>query len=456
MSAWYSLDVSPTQLRIDTTLNCGQSFRWVKTGDNEWTSVLSNKLISLRQTEEDILYNPHTSDADTVRALLYDYFQLDVDLEKLYAHWKQDANFALKASSFTGLRTLQQDPFETLLVFICTSCNNIPRITSMISSLCHTYGTFISTYANHTFHAFPDLSALSHPNIEEKLRSLGFGYRAKYIANTVAMLNQRGLEWLYALRNLDYGEAKAQLLQLSGVGPKIADCILLMSLNHTSAVPVDTHVYQIALRDYAHHLPSSKRSAKTKTLSPDTYTRIQTLFGRVFGDRCGWAQTVLFTADLRYYAQRPIPISNLDMDIVENCEGSVKLEIDQVESDTSLLVKDWIPDTPPTMTTRTVGGGGGAGCIDSPPPLATLSSLRRTKPRRQPTPSTKSKTTTSVKPKREREEDILDQPPKRPTTTKIKNPQQPPSSFLKCDKRTSEMMCLDTVVLRRSLRLRNL
>ncbi|KAJ3181316.1 8-oxoguanine glycosylase ogg1 [Gaertneriomyces sp. JEL0708] len=444
MSAWHSLDVSPTQLRIDTTLNCGQSFRWVKTGDNEWTSVLSNNLISLRQTEEDTLYNPHSSDPAIIRSLLYEYFQLGVDLEKLYAHWNQDANFALKASSFTGLRTLQQDPFETLLVFICTSCNNIPRITSMISSLCHTYGTYISTYANHTFHAFPDLTALSHPNIEEKLRALGFGYRAKYIASTVAMLNQRGLEWLYALRHIDYSEAKTQLLQLSGVGPKIADCILLMSLNHTSAVPVDTHVYQIALRDYAHHLPSPKRTPKTKTLSPNTYTHIQTLFGKVFGDRCGWAQTVLFTADLRYYAHRPL--INPDLNVgVEECDGSTKVEV-KVESDMAL-----IEDAP--ITNGAFGGGGGV--IDvSLPPLSTLSTLRRTKPRRQPTttPKTTTTTITSRKPKREHEEDTSDHPPKRPhPTTNIKDTRHSSSGH-----RVSDVMHLDAVVLRRSLRLRNL
>lgn len=105
--------------------------------ENEWACVLQKKLITLRQTPEDVLYStPNPSDYGAVKSILHDYFQLDVDLEKLYTFWSsQDPIFAKRASSFGGLRIMRQDPVENLFCFICSSNNNIKRITQMVCPL---------------------------------------------------------------------------------------------------------------------------------------------------------------------------------------------------------------------------------------------------------------------------------------------------------------------------------
>lgn len=127
----------PQELRVDTTLNCGQAFRWVATGENEWTGELAGMVVSLMQTPTEVHYcvrsdAARTTDAD-VEDVLRDYFQLDVNLTKLYADWSErDAVFKKRAQSFMGIRILRQPPVENMITFICSSCNNIPRITSMV------------------------------------------------------------------------------------------------------------------------------------------------------------------------------------------------------------------------------------------------------------------------------------------------------------------------------------
>lgn len=152
-------------------------------------------------------------------------------------------------------------------------------------------------------HDFPTPEALSGPKVESHLRELGFGYRAKYIATTARMVvNDRPAGWLEGLVNgagSTYREAHNQLLELQGVGPKVADCVCLMGLGWGEAVPVDTHVWQIAQRDYKFG------KGKFKSLNKATYDAIGDHFRELWGKEAGWAHSVLFTADLKTFAERP-------------------------------------------------------------------------------------------------------------------------------------------------------
>jgi N-glycosylase/DNA lyase len=132
---------------------------------------------------------------------------------------------------------------------------------------------------------------------EQTLRELGFGYRAKYISTTARIIAQERLAgWLDGLRKVGYRDAHEALLGLSGVGPKVADCICLMSLDKAEAVPVDTHVWQIAQRDYGFG------RGKHKSLTKATYEAIGDHFRKLWGQEAGWAHSVLFTADLKAFA----------------------------------------------------------------------------------------------------------------------------------------------------------
>lgn len=116
-----------------------------------------------------------------------------------------------------GIRMLRQDPVENLFSFICSSNNNISRISQMISKLCSHYGDLVGHVEGIPFYTFPHVDKMM--DIEDHLRELGFGYRAKYICQTAQLLHIRGLDWLYSLRDVSYDEAKTALLEFSGGTP---------------------------------------------------------------------------------------------------------------------------------------------------------------------------------------------------------------------------------------------
>jgi N-glycosylase/DNA lyase len=197
-------------------------------------------------------------------AILRHYLNLSSNLTELYSQWSSlDSNFKKKAPKFTGIRILRQDAWEALICFICSSNNNIARISQMVGKICTNYGPFIGNIDGHAYHDFPPPEALTGDEVEGRLRQLGFGYRAKYIYQTATMVAQeRDGGWLDSLRNPEcpvfgvaprpcgqmraegrqgYREAHEKLLELQGVGPKVADCVCLMGLGWGEAVPVDTH-----------------------------------------------------------------------------------------------------------------------------------------------------------------------------------------------------------------------
>ncbi|USW54750.1 Putative HhH-GPD domain, DNA glycosylase, 8-oxoguanine DNA glycosylase [Septoria linicola] len=390
LAEWQKLPISLSELCINTTLRCGQSFRWRKNDLGVWSIALHNRILSLHQDKEYLYYRsirpsqshiklqapptPPSSkppslpeaeqeiedDSDDTLELIRHYFNLSPNLTDLYAQWSaNDANFARRAPAFTGIRILQQDSWECLVGFICSSNNNIIRISQMVHKLCNTYGPLIGHLKDPVvptdentikvegeeeqetitpYHDFPTPQALSVPGVEQTLRNLGFGYRAKYIATTARLVAAKELvtpNWLDTLRNPEspilgtspspsdpfppsgrpgYLHAHTSLLSLQGVGPKVADCVCLMGLGWGEAVPVDTHVWQIAQRDYK--FGKGKHASLTKV----TYDAIGAKFRALWGKEAGWAQSILFTANLRAFSERVVQ--------GKKTEGVVKREDD--------------------------------------------------------------------------------------------------------------------------------
>ncbi|KAK9763931.1 8-oxoguanine glycosylase ogg1 [Basidiobolus ranarum] len=303
MTQWNSIKVHSTELHLDTTLNSGQTFRWKKTGETEWSNVLNNTLVTLRQTEDSLEYCTYSEKVDGLEELLTDYFQLKVDLDQCYKRWNSvDENFANKSEHFLGIRILRQDPVENLISFICSSNNNIKRISQMVEKLCVKYGDYVGKIGEESFFTFPELEKLKDNEVELELRKLGFGYRAKFIrgtANHLVVNHSDPRSWLLSLRDIPYSEVHAELMKLPGVGAKVADCVCLMSLDKHEAIPVDTHVWQIAKRDYGF-----LDGKPVKSLTPKIYTEVGNHFRDLFGEYSGWAHSVLFTADLKSFGDR--------------------------------------------------------------------------------------------------------------------------------------------------------
>lgn len=187
--------------------------------------------------------------------------------------------------------------------------------TLQVHKLCKYYGPLLGHVGEEAMHDFPTPSSLTGNGVESHLRELGFGYRARYIAETARKVaNEKPSNWLESLRNPEqpsfngpsvpetkhatYKEAHEELLTLSGVGPKVADCVSLMGLGWGESVPVDTHVWQIAQRDYKFG------KTKTKTFNKVMYDAVGDHFRDLWGKYAGWAHSVLFTADLREFADR--------------------------------------------------------------------------------------------------------------------------------------------------------
>ncbi|XP_050389772.1 N-glycosylase/DNA lyase [Patella vulgata] len=349
-SAWKSFPVCIKELRIDTTLACGQSFRWKELKPGEWTGVIKDEVWKLKQTSTELFYQVFrrgTSDIKPVikkeilpvateklkdsskkrkntttcpqppKKLLLelktepfiedldiktiqDYFQLNINLTQLYKQWSEaDSNFEEISTSFPGIRMLHQDPVENLFSFICSSNNHISRITSMVNLLCVNFGEEICEVDGQMYYQFPAIYKLAADDIEQKLRDLGFGYRAKYINQTSKyIVNNHTNEWLYSLRGLPYKDVKKALMKLCGVGAKVADCVCLMSMDQPGSIPVDTHVWQIAAR---HYIPKLNVS---KSLTDKLYDEIGDYFRGLWGEYAGWAHSVLFTADLKKFQDK--------------------------------------------------------------------------------------------------------------------------------------------------------
>ncbi|KAI9171270.1 N-glycosylase/DNA lyase [Paramyrothecium foliicola] len=352
IAEWRKLPVSLTELCIDTTLRCGQSFRWRKLNE-EWTCTLQGRILSLKQDSTHLHYKStwpeglaekRSPEHDDTEDLLRHYFSLSVDLGTLYTAWsKADSNFQKKAPTFTGVRILNQDAWEALIAFICSSNNNISRISQMVHKLCKHYGPYIGHIGEEALHDFPSPASLTGAQVEAHLRDLGFGYRAKYIAQTAKVIaTEKPENWLESLRNpanpsfgvhalpkdryKTYKEAHEELLSLTGVGPKVADCVCLMGLGWGESVPVDTHVWQIAQRDY------KLGKTKTKTFNKAMYDAVGDHFRALWGPYAGWAHSVLFTADLRTFADQAVkqatPVVKVEAE--EEGEGTKTIDSDVV------------------------------------------------------------------------------------------------------------------------------
>lgn len=301
-----------SELSLAKVLRCGQTFRW-KNINNVWSFAIQDRIVLLKQDDQRIQYShimlensplksQKIQDQETFK-FVQDYFNLSINLKDLYTHWteqhlihRKGKNSNSPFQAFTGIRILRQDPWETLISFICSSNNNVKRISKMCDNLCLEYGEYINEYEGMKFYSFPAPESLTEDNVELRLRELGFGYRAKYIHQTACKLQDNkdlSVEKLNDLRNQDYQTSHEFLLQLTGVGPKVADCICLMALDKHDVVPVDTHVYQIAVRDY-----KFKGKGDLKSMTKVIYGAIRLYFKDVFGEYAGWAQSVLFAADL--------------------------------------------------------------------------------------------------------------------------------------------------------------
>ena len=271
---------------LDVTLCCGQVFRWDKRGE-WWYGVARQKVLKVRQVGNKFEY----TNVDT--EFVEHYFSLDMDLQKIVNSVNKDSHIGKALKEYWGLRLIRQDPWECLMSYICATYKSIPAIKHMLNNMAKKFGEKI-VFDNLEFYTFPESKRLANAT-KQDLLSCGLGYRTKYVHETARRINQSNVD-LEALRKLPYAEAKKELMQFPGVGAKVADCVLLFSLDKTEAFPVDVWVKRVILNHYSDKLDPelAKKLASHSSLSSGDYERLNNFGRNYFGKNAGYAQEYLY------------------------------------------------------------------------------------------------------------------------------------------------------------------
>jgi N-glycosylase/DNA lyase len=265
---------------------CGQAFRWVKNKDG-YTGVVSGKVLKLKNKDDG--YELQNTCMDEFNALWKNYFDIERDYAQINNELSKDEVIKRAVDFGLGIRILNQDFWETLISFIISANNNIPRIKGIIERLSLTYGRKIETdEGEHS--AFPAPFDLANAGEGELLRC-GCGYRARYIRKTAQMV-ESGEVSFERIKELSYTEALNLLLKCPGVGKKVADCVLLFSAGKTEAFPVDVWIRRAMERLYG--------------FTGESESEIRRFAQERFGSLAGFAQQYLFYKEITNHQICPL------------------------------------------------------------------------------------------------------------------------------------------------------
>ena len=260
---------------------CGQCFRWNENKDGSYTGVINKGVLNVEKQGEKIIFTGLLD--GNIEEIVRFYFDLDRNYEEIKKQLSNIDKYLKTSVEYgKGIRILNQDLWETIISFIISANNNIPRIKGIIERISEKYGTKIK-WKNEKYYIFPTPEQLGKATVEN-LRSLGTGFRDIRIYETT----QKVLNDEVNLDNIEKKgtiEAREELLTLSGVGPKVADCILLFStLKRFDVFPIDVWVRRVMNELYIKNKDESKVSKK----------EIMQIANEKFGNLEGLAQQYLF------------------------------------------------------------------------------------------------------------------------------------------------------------------
>jgi len=266
-----------TEFSISQIAESGQAFRWDEDGEGIYTGVAYGKVISVSNDSDQLtIIGSNQNDYEEVWEI---YFDLNRDYKAVIdSLMGKDNNLDSAIAYGNGIRILNQDLWEMIISFIISGNNNIPRIKKSIEVISERYGEFITEINGKRYFSFPSPKQLSVATVEE-LRECGVGYRDSYIFKTTKAIIENKVE-LASIKTMNLDDARKELKKLTGVGDKVADCILLFAGGKTNAFPVDTWVKKI-LTDY-YGFEKSK------------LTEVNKFANEYFGEYCGIAQQYLF------------------------------------------------------------------------------------------------------------------------------------------------------------------
>lgn len=232
---------STTEMDIQKTFECGQCFRWNADSDGVYWGIAYGQPASV-WTEGNSVYIKSAGDMEMWRG----YFDLGRDYAEISGRFSGGEYLERCIAYGSGIRILRQEPWEALCSFIISQCNNISRIKGIVERLCENFGRPVD-FEGRRFYSFPD--AMSIAALPARgLDVLRCGYRAPYILSAAAAVACGDLE-LQQLISCDSVSAKRRLMQLQGVGEKVANCVVLFGLYHMEAFPIDVWIRR-ALKEH--------------------------------------------------------------------------------------------------------------------------------------------------------------------------------------------------------------
>ena len=260
---------------------CGQCFRWNKEEDGSYTGVVGHNVLNVKKNENEVTITGLCS--EKIEELCKKYFDLETDYEAIKEKLsKIDDNLKISIEYGKGIRILKQDTWEALISFIISANNNIPRIKGIIERISKKYGKIIK-WQGKEYYTFPTPEELSKASVVD-LRKLGLGFRDKRVFETTRLVNTKQID-IYELEKIIHTKKlREELLKYPGVGPKVADCIMLFSMRRFEVFPIDVWVRRVMTELYFENetkiVPNNKQILK--------YAE------ETFGNLSGLAQQYLF------------------------------------------------------------------------------------------------------------------------------------------------------------------
>lgn len=270
---------------IDNSINSGQVFLWQK-NKNYWYGIDGQNILEINQENK----------IKSIQNVKTSFFRKNDDIEKIIKSISKDKIIKKAVRKYDGLRIFNQDPFQCMISFIISSNSNIPKIKSSLEKISEKFGKKV-TFKEQEFFLFPQPEKIAKASINE-IKSCGVGYRAPFIKEAAKMVISKKINF-ENLKNSDYNEAKRNLRLIPGIGNKVADCIMLFSLNKLDAFPLDTWMIKILEKYY-----SKEFQIETKTVTEKQYQILHEKIVDYFGPYCGYAQQFLFKMERENYEKK--------------------------------------------------------------------------------------------------------------------------------------------------------
>ena len=280
MEQFYEIDVNDS-FNLEHIFECGQCFRWNREKNGSYTGVFKNNVLNIKEENGKIKFQGICE--GNIEEIIKDYFDFNTDYSKIKETLSKVDKYLEESIKFgNGIRILNQDLWEVIISFIISANNNIPRIKGIIERISKQYGKEVK-FQGKSYYTFPTPEELSKASVED-LRKLGLGFRDKRVYETTQIIKNEEIDLKQIEQMEDTNKTREALESLPGVGPKVADCILLFGLKRFEVFPIDVWVRRVMNDLYIKNEDETKVNKK----------EIENIAKTKYAELAGIAQQYLF------------------------------------------------------------------------------------------------------------------------------------------------------------------